>query len=93
MGRKGDLRMTNKKPNRQTEPAVDPAAKDEPANPIDQAVRDLLAALDIDKRALTGLEIRPNGSIRIILHDRSARTAKFTPLPRYERDRDGRIIE
>lgn len=87
--------MSNKKPTRQTEPAIDPA-QPEPKKAqfhIDVAIADLLSGLNIDPRALKGLEVRPAGSIRIMLDDNSARSIKFTPLPRYERDRDGRIIE
>lgn len=92
--------MAARKPaTRVTEPAADPAATDAadatntPTSPTDAAVTALLRVLDTDPRAVKSLEIRPQGVIRLFLHDNSARSLPFTPLPRYERDREGRIIE
>ena len=100
----GRPRKNPEAPTRITEPAVDPAqpvaepAADptqdaiiEPAT-TDNVVLALIESLGVDPRNVAGLEIRPQGMIRILGVDRSARSVRFTPLPRYQRAADGRII-
>lgn len=92
------------RPKKITEPAVYPtgcstgttdgpvSVVHEPAT-LEDIIDSLLDIIGIDPRAVAGVDIRPQGIIRVIGTDRSARSVKFTPLPRYERDREGRIIE
>jgi hypothetical protein len=49
---------------------------------VDDAVRALLQALELDETSVRALDIRSNGIIRIIGTDNSGRTARFTALER-----------
>jgi hypothetical protein len=83
--------MTTKK--RITEPApiesVTPAEK----YALDDAVRLLIDALGLDERNVKGIDIRDK-VVRTVGNDNVARAVKLaTPLKRYERDAEGRVIE
>lgn len=59
---------------------------------VDEAIDALIAALDLDERDISELQIRAGGGIRIFQTDRSVRSAPSRELRRYKRDRDGFII-
>lgn len=64
-----------------------------PKSPVDEAIGRLLDELRIDPRDLLALEVIHTGTIRLRLGDNSARTVRFAALPRYQRDREGRIVK
>lgn len=59
---------------------------------LEGAVELLLKILGIPAREIDAINITHNGQVRTNTIDRVFRTAKFKPLPRFKRDRDGFLI-
>ncbi|MEV5068874.1 hypothetical protein MRBLMI12_000430 [Microbacterium sp. LMI12-1-1.1] len=59
---------------------------------VDSAVRALVAALGHEEQFIKGIDINPQGRVRVLGIDNSARSVQFEPLERQKRNADGSII-